>query len=144
MAYWVIDNMAPHIRRPDLPGEREVSGTGLSEEAPQPELNCRDLGTKPMTDGDTEHQNRRSRRISGLDQSDANNRYEVEAEVINISSPNSAASSVTPSEKKIIQWKDGDPENPYNWSTVRLEYSRKTILETLTLEYRKEKLSSLC
>jgi hypothetical protein len=74
----------------------------------------------PMTDDDTEHQSKLSRIISGIDQADAQDRYEIEAEDNNISCPDSAASSVTPPEKKIIHWEAGDPANPYNWSSVRL------------------------
>ena len=115
--------MAPFMNA-NPPGEGEASDTGLIDEAPRPQVNCRDLGTKPMTEGDKDRRNDGlSRIISGLDESDAKMRYTVEMEDNNISSPKSAASSVNPPEKKIIHWEDGDPENPYNWSSVRLNYS---------------------
>jgi hypothetical protein len=84
----------------------------------------------PTTDENLEHQNKLSRIISGLDQDDAKERYEVEAEDNKISSsPNSAASSVVPPEKKIIHWEDGDEANPYNWSSVRINLLSRIILE---------------
>lgn len=56
--------------------------------------------------------------ISGIDQEDAKARYQVEEGDNNTQSPNSSTASVdTP--RKVISWEDGDPECPYNWSTVR-------------------------
>jgi hypothetical protein len=53
-----------------------------------------------------------------MDQADATARYDLEGKDNKAASPNSNVSSVS-LPRKIISWKDGDPENPYNWSTVR-------------------------
>jgi hypothetical protein len=46
-------------------------------------------------------------------------RYDLEEADNKIQSlPNSSTSSVEELQRKIISWKDGDPENPYNWSAV--------------------------
>jgi hypothetical protein len=46
-------------------------------------------------------------------------RYDLEEADNKIQSlPNSSASSVEELQRKVISWKYGDPENPYNWSTV--------------------------
>ena len=126
--------MAPFINKSNLPREREASDAGLIEEAPRPirEFNCRDLGINPVTEPEAEQQSKLSRIISGIDQKDTTDRYEVEAEDNKISIPNSAASSVTPAEKKIIHWEDGDPDNPYNWSSVRKVSSQRGPENLLT------------
>lgn len=118
--------MAP-FKKSNPPGQREASDAGLIEEVARSirDFNCRDLGSNPMTDEDAEHHNKLSRIISGLDQNDAKDRYEIEGEDNRISSPNSATSSVAPSEKKIIHWEDGDKDNPYNWSSVRTDLFSK-------------------
>lgn len=68
----------------------------------------------------TGHESRLSQIISGIDQDDATEAYQVEGEDNKISSsPNSSTSSVNTPPSKIISWEDGDPENPYNWSFVR-------------------------
>lgn len=119
---WILNIMAPSIKKTNPPRKREASDAGLIQEAPRPirKFNCRDLGTNPTTNDNAEHQNKVSRIISGIDNADTKERYEVEVEDNKISSPNSAASSVTPPEKKIIHWQNGDPANPYNWSSVYL------------------------
>jgi hypothetical protein len=71
-------------------------------------------------DRTSEPQNFLSRIVSGIDQADPAERYDVEEADNKVpSSPNSSASSVN-LPRKIISWKDGDPENPYNWSSVCL------------------------
>jgi hypothetical protein len=56
--------------------------------------------------------------VSGIDQADATERYDVEeADNKESVSANSSVSSISPP-RKIISWADGDPENPYNWSIV--------------------------
>ncbi|KAG0648840.1 Polyamine transporter 3 [Hyphodiscus hymeniophilus] len=66
-----------------------------------------------------QHRNKLSRTISGLDEDDARNRYEVEAEDNKVSLLDSAASSITAGQKEVIHWEDGDPANPYNWSSKK-------------------------
>lgn len=66
-----------------------------------------------------QHENALSRIVSGIDQDDAKRRYDLEAKDNQISLPNSSASSVSGSRKKVIHWEENDPENPYNWSPVR-------------------------
>ncbi|KAG4034582.1 hypothetical protein MFRU_003g05390 [Monilinia fructicola] len=65
-----------------------------------------------------QHENALSRIVSGIDQDDAKRRYDLEAKDNQISLPNSSASSVSGSRKKVIHWEENDPENPYNWSPV--------------------------
>lgn len=60
-----------------------------------------------------------SRIVSGIDSQDATDRYNLEkADNKPQSFPNSSVSSVT-GQRKVISWEDGDPENPYNFSSVR-------------------------
>ncbi|KAF4635841.1 hypothetical protein G7Y89_g2250 [Cudoniella acicularis] len=82
---------------------RESSDAGLVEK-PQP----------------TQTRNGLMKIISGIDQSDAEQKYQIEAEDNKISSiPVSSNTSVTSPSRIIISWKDGDVENPYNWSSIK-------------------------
>lgn len=36
-----------------------------------------------------------------------------------MSLPHSSASSVLGTRKNVIHWEEDDPDNPYNWSSVR-------------------------
>jgi hypothetical protein len=72
--------------------------------------------------------------ISGIDQADASSRYEVEKHDNKGQSPTSSTSSVEVPEKKIIHWENGDPENPHNWSFVRLELSFISMANILSVE----------
>ncbi|RAL59811.1 hypothetical protein DID88_000440 [Monilinia fructigena] len=65
-----------------------------------------------------QHENSLSRIVSGIDQDDAQRRYDLETKDNQISLPNSSASSVSGSRQKVIHWEENDPENPYNWSPV--------------------------
>jgi hypothetical protein len=64
-------------------------------------------------------QSRLSRIVSGINRQDAQERYDLEAKDNKASFPNSSASSVKASKKKVIHWEEEDPDNPYNWSSVR-------------------------
>jgi hypothetical protein len=45
--------------------------------------------------------------------------YNPKAKDVKIpSSPDSSSSSVESPRRKLVSWKNGDPENPYNWSSV--------------------------
>jgi hypothetical protein len=55
--------------------------------------------------------------VPGIYEADATARYELEEKDNKHISPNSSVSSVS-LPRKIIYWRDGDLENPYNWSTV--------------------------
>lgn len=59
-----------------------------------------------------------SRVVSGIDEADAIRRYDLEEADNKYSLPDSYSSSISPAERKVISWQDGDPENPYNWSKV--------------------------
>ena len=63
--------------------------------------------------------------ISRIDEEDAAERYEVEIEDNKVHRPDidRAGGVDSPSPRKIIAWDDGDPENPYNWSNVRIQCS---------------------
>jgi hypothetical protein len=66
------------------------------------------------------HESKLSQRVAGIDEADANSRYDVEAQDNKAStSPNSCSSSVNSVERKIIHWEDGDKDNPYNFSASR-------------------------
>jgi hypothetical protein len=69
-----------------------------------------------------EHGNKLTQIISRIDEEDAAGRYEVEIEDNKVPGPDRerAASVDSPPPRKIIAWDDRDPENPYNWSTVRI------------------------
>jgi hypothetical protein len=72
----------------------------------------------------TGHQSAFGRKISEIDEEDARERYQLEADdnkEQQKASPNGSLSSVEPT-KKVISWRRNDPENPYNWSKVRVEY----------------------
>lgn len=62
--------------------------------------------------------------VTRIDERDAAGRYEVEFEDNKVPRPNKgvARSVDSAAPKKIIAWEDGDPENPYNWSRVRMRY----------------------
>ncbi|TVY75818.1 MFS transporter prlG, partial [Lachnellula suecica] len=67
-----------------------------------------------------DHHSRLSRIVSGIDESDAENRYNVEtADNKNTSSSGSSTASVSSNQRKIISWQKNDPDNPYNWSTAK-------------------------
>jgi len=74
------------------------------------------------------HLNNLSRMVSGIDEADAKERYQTDTQDNRISRPNSSAESVASPEKKTIHWEDGDPENPYNWSSVHLSFQISTSL----------------
>jgi hypothetical protein len=103
---------------PVLQRDREASDAGLiqtppsSSESRQPRENFNSMLTK-----NSGPQNFLSRVVSGIDQADAAERYDLEEADNKVQSPNSSVSSVS-LPRQIISWKDGDPENPYNWSTV--------------------------
>ncbi|KAH7342469.1 major facilitator superfamily domain-containing protein [Rhexocercosporidium sp. MPI-PUGE-AT-0058] len=63
-----------------------------------------------------------SRVVSGIDQVDAGRRYDVEEADNRFPQPVSYSSSIAPTERKVISWNDGDPENPFNWSERRKVY----------------------
>ncbi|TVY56401.1 Citrinin biosynthesis cluster MFS transporter mrr1 [Lachnellula cervina] len=64
--------------------------------------------------------NRLSRVVSGIDQSDAEDRYHLEAADNKITSlPTSDATSVASTQRRIISWERNDSENPFNWSPGR-------------------------
>ena len=80
----------------------------------------RHLGILSSAYNNSGTQSRLSRIVSGIDQSDAEERYNVEAGDNKITSlPDSSATSVDSTRRKIISWERNDPENPYNWSSVR-------------------------
>ena len=62
--------------------------------------------------------------MSRIDERDAEDRYRLEAEDNNEapSPTQSDPSSVEQPKSKLVKWKDGDPENPYNWSSVRTKH----------------------
>ncbi|KAL2075918.1 hypothetical protein VTL71DRAFT_861 [Oculimacula yallundae] len=60
-----------------------------------------------------------SRVVSGIDEADAGRRYDLEEADNKFSQPDSYSSSIAPTDRKVISWDDGDPENPYNWSKGR-------------------------
>ncbi|RDL35471.1 uncharacterized protein BP5553_07402 [Venustampulla echinocandica] len=95
----------------------EMAGSAESKALSQEEK-CRDVGQScPRTSGPI---SRLSSMISSIDESDAEHRYAIEVEDNRIPSlPASSTSSVTSSHRKVISWEDGDPENPYNWSTTK-------------------------
>jgi hypothetical protein len=98
--------------------DREASDAGLVETPPSSSQSNQQPQQNFTVDRTPETQNSLSRIVSGIDQADARERYNVEEADSKIpSSPNSSASSVN-LPRKIISWKDGDPENPYNWSSV--------------------------
>lgn len=66
----------------------------------------------------SEPRNALSRVVSGIDEVDAERRYDLEEADNKFSQPESSSSSIAPADRKIISWHDGDPENPYNWSKV--------------------------
>ena len=116
--------MAPYDKNITPPSDREASTAGLiEEERASRESECRDLGLnrRSATDENTGQEHKLSRIVSGIDQEDATEAYRLDEEDNKAPSlPNSSTSSVnTPPPKKIISWEDEDPENPYNWSSVR-------------------------
>jgi hypothetical protein len=69
--------------------------------------------------GFLEHNDLSARVIPDIDDYDAENLGHLEVEENKIPSlPESSSSSVEPPRRKLVSWKDGDPENPYNWSSV--------------------------
>ncbi|KAM3067349.1 hypothetical protein ACMFMF_009841 [Clarireedia jacksonii] len=67
-------------------------------------------------------QSRLSRIVSGIDRQDAQERYDLEAKDNKAAFPDSSASSFKVSQKKVIHWEEGDPDNPYNWSSAWKAY----------------------
>jgi hypothetical protein len=134
--------MASHGRNSAPPRDREARDAGLIE-SPQRTGECyyRDLG-RASIDKTAEHQSRISRIISGIDQAHATVGYAVDSEDKGFRlPPNSSTSSVTSPAKRIISWEDGDPQNPYNWSSVRFA---NPLLRSKCLMYSKLEEESFC
>jgi len=100
---------------------QEGASAGLSETPPLTSKNCKIFdGLFPLTKCASDSHNFLTRIVSRIDETDASDRYGLEAADNKCSSsPNSSTSSVAPP-RKVIYWEDKDPENPYNWSTVCL------------------------
>lgn len=129
------------IKKPNPSRGNDSSNAGLTD-LPHPTIhrsNCRNLGPRHSSE-DVGHQSRLSRVILGIDEADAASRYEVEAEDNKIQSPNSSTSSVFSPERKVISWNDGDPESPYNWSSVGLRLPSWTKLSYIVGEKSRHSL----
>jgi hypothetical protein len=101
---------------PVLPRDRQTSDAGLIETPPS-SSESRQPWKHFNVEQNSEPRNFLSRIVSGIGQADATERYDLEGADNKVQSPNSSVSSVS-LPRKIISWKDGDPENPYNWPTV--------------------------
>jgi hypothetical protein len=110
--------MAPSSNSGYTPRSSDV--TLIDESQPPRELHATSL--YPVVSlQDSDHQSRLNRIISGIDESDADDRYNIKAGDNKITSlPDSSTTSMD-STRRIISWEKDDPENPYNWSSVCYE-----------------------
>lgn len=56
--------------------------------------------------------------VAKIDEQDTSSVYRIEDRDDELPVSDSSGSSDNSSHKTVIHWDDGDPENPYNWSTV--------------------------
>jgi hypothetical protein len=73
--------------------------------------------------------------LARIDEIDVAERYKMEGEGNTIPLPGTESTILvdSPSPRKFISWEDGDSENPYNWSMVRIqEVLRRYNTEQLT------------
>ena len=64
-------------------------------------------------------ESRLSRIVSGIDEEDATSRYREEEADNHIPEDSHGSASSSIDERTIVAWEPNDPENPYNWSSVR-------------------------
>ncbi|KAJ8068549.1 hypothetical protein OCU04_002265 [Sclerotinia nivalis] len=93
-----------------------IGATGLGKN----EMPANNLGTDHAQI--ERHESRLSRIVSRIDHDDAEIRYDIEGKGNQISLPDSSASSILGSRKKVVHWEEDDPGNPYNWSSARKCY----------------------
>jgi len=77
-------------------------------------LNCPDV----VCSRAIEQNNTQPQAISKIDKRDVSSAYRIDKMDNGVPVPGSSDCSEDSSHKTIIHWDDGDPENPYNWSTV--------------------------
>jgi len=115
-----LKKMSSGVQSPAQHRGREASDAELIETPPSSSEPNQQPWENFTVDRTPELQNFFSQIVSGIDRADTAETYDVEkADNKMPSSPNSSASSVN-LPRKIISWKGGDPENPYNWSSVCL------------------------
>jgi Na+/melibiose symporter-like transporter len=79
--------------------------------------------------------------LARIDEIEVAERYKMEGEDNTIPLPETESTIRvdSPSPRKFISWEDGDSENPYNWSTVRIkEVLRRYDTKLLTRTQRKK------
>jgi hypothetical protein len=66
--------------------------------------------------------NQLEKKVTAMNNGDAASRYQLESndnKPYPPPLPNTCLSTINNSGRKIVSWSESDPENPYNWSTVR-------------------------
>lgn len=66
--------------------------------------------------------NQLEKKITAINNGDDTSRYQLESNNKKPYAPplpNACLSTISNPQRKIVSWSESDPENPYNWSTVR-------------------------